>query len=113
MNLLVELHWVLRDWRVAVMELRAERMKTKLQQKWFHSVEQVQVKHFGKLMRQTHEDLSVKTQAKNTPAKLDRATEFVCDSAIIDLQPMLGFQNSTWHDDECIRLFRAWKCLSP
>jgi len=40
MNLLVELHWVLRDWRVAVMELRAERMKTKLQQKWFHSVEQ-------------------------------------------------------------------------
>lgn len=66
MNLLVELHWVLRDWRVAVMELRAERMKTKLQQKWFHSVEQVQVKHLGKLMRQTHEDLYVKTQQQNS-----------------------------------------------
>ena len=74
MNLLVELHWVLRDWRVAVMELRAERMKTKLQQKWFHSVEQVQVKHLGKLMRQTHEDLYVKTQANSTAAKLDRVS---------------------------------------
>eukprot|EP00435_Cladocopium_sp_Y103_P024187 s339_g5.t3 len=40
MSLLVELHWVLRDWRVSVMEQKAQRMKTRLHEKWFKSLEQ-------------------------------------------------------------------------
>lgn len=40
MSLLVELHWVLRDWRLSVMEQKAQRMKTQLHEKWFKSIEQ-------------------------------------------------------------------------
>ncbi|CAK9002378.1 unnamed protein product [Durusdinium trenchii] len=40
MALLVAVHWVLRDWRVAVMEFQAERMKEKLHLRWFSSLEQ-------------------------------------------------------------------------
>eukprot|EP00438_Fugacium_kawagutii_P013443 Skav224033 [mRNA] locus=scaffold4539:64530:70170:- [translate_table: standard] len=40
MSLLVELHWVLRDWRVAVMDQKADRMKEGLRQRWFNSLDQ-------------------------------------------------------------------------
>lgn len=40
MSLLVELHWVLRDWRLSVMEQKAQRLKTRLHEKWFKSLEQ-------------------------------------------------------------------------
>lgn len=37
--LLVAVHWVIRDWRLAVMELQAERLQAKLHTRWFNSLE--------------------------------------------------------------------------
>lgn len=40
---LVSLHQCLRDWRVGILELRAEKMRTQLQQRWFHSLDQATI----------------------------------------------------------------------
>lgn len=40
---LVSLHQCLRDWRVGILELRAEKMRAQLQQRWFHSLDQATI----------------------------------------------------------------------